>query len=113
MISKKRFAEIEAELKDIQKGCSARVYNIEEIAQIIEEAELKIKKFPRWMFPYLTFSQTKAATINYFGSPQATYISIIFHKSGTAKILKSSVRMQNDSNMEALLRGLYWMNRHY
>lgn len=39
MISKKRFAEIEAELKDIQKGCSARVYNIEEIVQIIEEAE--------------------------------------------------------------------------
>lgn len=40
------------------------------------------------MFPYLTFSQTKAATINYFGSPQATYISIIFNKSGTAKDIK-------------------------
>ncbi len=90
MISKKRCAEIQTELNEVQKGCTARVYSIEEIQQIIEAVEMEIKKFPKWMYQYLTYKETKAATIHYSGIPHATYITITFNKNGTVKNVKIS-----------------------
>lgn len=88
MISKKRYVEIQTELNEVQKGCTARIYSIEDVRQIIVDAEIEIKKFPKCMYQYLTYKETKAATIYYYGSPDATYVAFIFNKNGIAKDVK-------------------------
>ena len=64
MISKKDVLKFRPNLMKF-KRLHRRVYSIEEIQQIIEVVEMEIKKFPKWMYQYLTYKETKAATIHY------------------------------------------------
>ena len=88
MISKKRCAEIQTELNEVQKGCTPREFIVLRKSTNNWSSRNGNKEISKWMYQYLTYKETKAATIHYSGSPHATYITITFNKNGTVKDVK-------------------------